>query len=234
MATEMDPRLLQRQAGRYFGKYRGIVTTNQDDKSLGRIKARVPELLGDVETGWALPCAPYAGDGMGQFTVPPEGAGVWIEFEAGDVSRPIWTGCWWGENQIPKKNDDNAASPPIKIIRSETGLMITFDDDSQIVHLSDENGDNMLEIEVRPGKIKLMGARKAIVEAPMIELVENSTHPLVFGDDLLEYMNQLVNIFNTHMHPGQTAAGIPVSPAPPVSFFQAATPALLSTKVKTG
>ena len=45
----------------FFGKYRGIVTDNDDPKNLGRLKARVPEILQDVETGWALPCAPYAG-----------------------------------------------------------------------------------------------------------------------------------------------------------------------------
>ena len=43
------------QTGRFFGKYRGLVTDNQDPLSLGRIRAKVPELLGDVETGWALP-----------------------------------------------------------------------------------------------------------------------------------------------------------------------------------
>ena len=32
--------------------------------------------------------APYAGDGVGVYTIPAPGAGVWIEFEAGDVSRP--------------------------------------------------------------------------------------------------------------------------------------------------
>ena len=61
-----------------------------------------PEILGDEVSPWALPCAPYSGDGMGAYAVPPVGAGVWIEFEAGDPARPIWTGCWWGSNQLPE------------------------------------------------------------------------------------------------------------------------------------
>ena len=28
--------------------------------------------------------------------MPPIGAGVWVEFEQGDLDYPIWTGCWWG------------------------------------------------------------------------------------------------------------------------------------------
>ncbi len=56
----------------------------------------MPAILGEVPTGWAKPCVPYAGPTSGFFSVPPIGAGVWIEFEAGDVSQPIWTGCYWG------------------------------------------------------------------------------------------------------------------------------------------
>jgi uncharacterized protein involved in type VI secretion and phage assembly len=226
---------ISRQGGRHFGKYRGIVTDNNDPKNLGRIKARVPEVLGDVETGFALPCAPYAGDGMGIFAVPPAGAGVWIEFEAGDVSRPIWTGCWWGEGQLPSDNRGAAATPPQKTIRSEQGLMITINDDDQTIAVSDENGENMLEIKVQQGLITILGSVKAVVEAPQIELVESASHPVVFGDQLLQYLNQLVQMYQSHTHPGQMAGGIfPVAPTPPVPPLPTPTPSLHSTKVKTG
>ncbi len=219
---------------RFYGKYRGVVTNNQDDRELGRIRAQVPGVLGDVETGWAMPCVPYAGDGSGCFTVPPEGAGVWIEFEGGDVSRPIWSGCWWGDGQIPENNSGNRATPGIKILRSEQGLIVSLDDENQTLHISDEDGRNLLEIQVQEGRVILKAATKAIIEAPQIELVDGATHPLVFGDDLLQYLNQLVTLFNAHMHPGETAMGFPVSPMPPVSAFPAPSPSLLSTKVKTG
>lgn len=220
---------------RYYGKYRGRVTDNADPKNLGRIKALVPEVLGDVATGWALPCAPYSGAGSGIYSVPAPKAGVWIEFEAGDVSRPVWSGCWWGEDQLPENNSGTAATPPLKVIRSEKGLLVTMDDASQTIHVSDKNGQNMLEIQVQPGKITIKGASKAIVEAPLIELVENATHPVVFGDQLLQYLNQLVTMFNTHIHPGELALAIfPITPAPPVSPFPPATPALLSTRVTSG
>ncbi|MCP4403246.1 MAG: hypothetical protein GY801_38800 [bacterium] len=222
--------------GRYFGKYRGLVKDNEDTENLGRIKALIPEVLGDVALSeWALPCTPYSGDGEGQFMIPPIDAGVWIEFEAGDVSRPIWSGCWWSKNNLPKDAGDRAATPPLKIIRSSKGLMVTLDDSSQTISLSDEKGKNMLKIQVQQGQLVIQGTSKVVVEAPQIELVENAAHPVVFGDQLLQYLNQLVQLYQTHTHPGELALGVfPVTPAPPVPPLQPATPALVSKKVKTG
>jgi hypothetical protein len=80
----------------------------------------------------------------------------------------------------------------------------------------------------------VQAATKVVVEATQIELVDGASHPLVFGDSLLQYLSQVVNLFNSHMHPGQTAAGIPVTPAPPLPPLTPPTPDLLSVKVKTG
>lgn len=222
------------QARKFYGKYRGIVTSNEDTKNLGRIKAKVPEVLGDVESGLALPCVPYAGKGVGFFALPPVGAGVWIEFEAGDVSRPIWSGCWWGDEHRPKSERGSPATPPLKIFRSEKGLLLALDDDGQSISLSDENGSNILNIKVQRGQVNLKGKMKVVVDAPQIELVENAYHPLVFGDQLLQYLNQVAAMYQSHMHLGQTAGPFPVTPAPPLPPFPPATPALISMKVKTG
>jgi len=223
-----------RETARHYGKYRGTVRDNQDPRKIGRITARVPEVLGDVDSGWAVPCAPYSGDKTGVFTVPAPGAGVWIEFEAGDVSRPIWSGCWWSAGKLPTDEGGAEATPDVKIVRSEQGLMLALHDDSQVIAVSDANGNNIVRIEAQQGKVTVKASTKVVVEAPQIELVENATHPVVFGDSLMTYLNQLVTLFNTHMHPGQMAAAIPVTPAPPVAPFTPPTPDLLSLKVKAG
>ena len=82
-------------SGEFYGKYRGTVTNIKDPKGMGRIKAKVPDVMGDQESGWAMPCAPFAGSNSGFFALPSENASVWIEFEQGDPERPIWSGCWW-------------------------------------------------------------------------------------------------------------------------------------------
>lgn len=234
----MDERLVQQllewTRNRFFGKYRGLVTDNNDPTKRGRVKVQVPSVLNELEV-WALPCLPYAGNNVGLYTIPESGAGVWVEFEGGDPSFPIWTGGFWADNQLPKNEQSTEATPALRMLRSEKGLMITFNDDSEVLTISDVDGSNIMTLDVQSGKIKIQANLKVVVEAPRIELVENATHPLVFGDDLLQYLNQMVQTFNTHMHPGELAAGtLPVTPMIPVPFMPPATPSLLSTKVTTG
>ena len=82
--------------GPFYGKYRGTVFNNIDPLQIGRIIAIVPDVTGLLPSSWAMPCVPVAGINMGFFTVPPIGAGVWIEYEKGDPDYPIWVGGYWG------------------------------------------------------------------------------------------------------------------------------------------
>ncbi|MGH8563226.1 MAG: phage baseplate assembly protein V [Gammaproteobacteria bacterium] len=220
--------MLEMIEGCFFGKYRGKVEDNRDPIGRGRLKVLVPAVMGEQPV-WALPCAPYAGDNMGLYAIPEPGTGVWVEFEAGDPSYPIWVGCFWADGQVPKNERGTQATPPLKIIRSQKGLMVTLDDQQQVITLSDKDGNNMVTIQVQQGKVTVKGAQKVVVEAPQIELVENATHPVVFGDKLLQYLNQLVQLYQTHTHvPGTPTTAPPVPPFPPV------TPDLISTRVKSG
>ncbi len=113
----------------FYGKYRGVVTDNQDPLMIGRVKALVPDVFGEEETGWAMPCAPFGGSGVGFFAVPAVGAGVWIEFEGGDPEYPIWSGCWCGSvGEMPPK----VLTPPHPagkvMIKTEGGHTILLDD----------------------------------------------------------------------------------------------------------
>lgn len=223
---------MERETDRFYGKYRATVADNVDPLGQGRLRALVPEVLGEVPSGYALPAAPFAGTGAGWFTVPPIGAGVWIEFEAGDTSRPIWTGAWWGSGEVPMDEKGAPAQQTTKILRTEFGLIISLDDVAQTITLSDAVNLNFLTIKVVQGTIEIKSAARVVIEAPLIQHGQGAAHPAVFGDQLLSYLNQLVSLFNSHLHPGEMAAGfIPVTPAPPVPFFPPATPALISTKV---
>jgi uncharacterized protein involved in type VI secretion and phage assembly len=99
-SNDLSHDLLTWIKGHFFGKYRGTVSDNKDTTNRGRLKVSVPAVLGKVES-WAMPCVPYAGKGVGFYSLPEAGTGVWVEFEAGDPSCPIWTGCFWADNELP-------------------------------------------------------------------------------------------------------------------------------------
>jgi uncharacterized protein involved in type VI secretion and phage assembly len=156
----------------FYGKYRAIVSDNQDPLMIGRIKAKAPDVFGDEESGWAMPCAPFGGSGMGFFAVPAKGAGVWIEFEGGDPDYPIWSGCWWGAaTEMPPKL--LVPPPPSKkvMLKTEGGHSILLDDTPGIGGITLETADgqkivmNSLGIEINDGQggvIKLMGPQVSI------------------------------------------------------------------------
>ena len=130
--------LLERVRHRFYGKYRGTVTDNDDPNRRGRIRANVPAVLGEQVSGWCAPCVPYAGAGVGIAFLPEIGSGVWVEFEGGDVSYPIWSGCYWRDDELPAD-----VAPAVKVIRTVAGHQILLDDDGSKITVTDPNGNTV-------------------------------------------------------------------------------------------
>ncbi|MCN9241501.1 phage baseplate assembly protein V [Streptomyces sp. RY43-2] len=119
-------------SNRHLGKFRGRVISNDDPLRLGRITAEVPDVLGGEPSTWALPCLPFTGPQSGQFVVPPPGAGVWVEFEQGDPSFPVWTGCWYGDaDELPpdarRELRAGAASKPVVVQTPQAHKLVLND-----------------------------------------------------------------------------------------------------------
>ena len=125
MNEEAIAEIIEKLRNRFYGKYRGTVTAIEPGTM--RIKAIVPAVLGEFqETGWCMPCVPYAGDGVGFYSLPKIGSGVWVEFEAGDPSYPIWTGCFWADNELPDASDAD-----IKIWKTDSVTLRIHDADDE-------------------------------------------------------------------------------------------------------
>jgi uncharacterized protein involved in type VI secretion and phage assembly len=152
----------------FFGKFRGIVSDNDDPNKLGRIRATVQDVLGDQVSGWALPAMPYAGNGVGLFLIPPTGTGVWIEFEHGDPDYPIWTGCFWGENEVPSDAD----TPEKKVLKTDTAT-ITIDDQSG-------------SIQIKTGSLKIVMDNQGIELSNGSQTVKLSSSSVSINDGALE------------------------------------------------
>jgi uncharacterized protein involved in type VI secretion and phage assembly len=143
MDTDLLERLVDWVRHRHFGKYRGTVSDNADPTNRARLKVRVPAVLGDLEI-WAMPCVPYAGDKAGFFALPESGTGVWVEFEAGDPSYPIWSGFFWSDDQLPAE----ATGAASKVLRTQKSVLV-FDDDNPDVRIAvDDAGELKVGDEV--------------------------------------------------------------------------------------
>ena len=155
---------------KFYGKFRGVVTDVHDPLMTGRIRAHVPDVMGDVESGWALPAAPFGGSSAGFFALPSVGSGVWIEFEHGDPDYPIWSGAWWGSAaELPPE----LLAPPYQkvMVRTNGGNTITLDDTPGVggITLETATGQKIslsaLGIEIDNGmgaKIELTGPQVSV------------------------------------------------------------------------
>lgn len=142
---------------RYYGKYAGLVTDNSAPSSgshLGQVKVKVPGILEETPDGNGhQPIEVLAAPAFlpGFFFVPEVEAPVWVEFVAGDINHPIWTGVWYPEDATPKAIDAGApkqagSAPTLdqKIIRTRSGHVIQLDDadgGEQLVVKDEKNGN---------------------------------------------------------------------------------------------
>ena len=150
--------LMNGQGSKFYGKYRGTVTSNQDKNKQGRLQVKVQDILGNEESGWAMPSVPYAGKHLGLYLIPPEHAHVWIEFEHGDPKKPIWTGCFWAEDEIPVSSDvPYRDAPELKVLKTDVAT-ITLDNrqNSSSITIETTKGMkiviNSKEIEINNGQ----------------------------------------------------------------------------------
>ena len=164
-------RLAEESRTRYYGKYRGFVTDNEDPEHRGRLRVRVPSVLSDEDSYWALPCVPYGGVAdQGQFMMPEVDAQVWVEFEAGDLSQPIWTGTFWqSEGDAPVELDN--AEPVKRAVKTPSGHVLEFDD---------TDGEEQLRLEHKTG------ASLAIDENGTVALTDANGATLVLDADANE------------------------------------------------
>jgi hypothetical protein len=211
--TDEDLKDLKR---RKFGLYRGIVRDVADTENLGRVRLEVPEVWGGGRlSNWASYCSAFGGGGAGFYLLPRPGDGVWVLFERGEPTKPVWIGFWF--NSQDKRPEPGGKET--RVLRSKAGHRIVFGDEEgkEYVEIQDKAGGFIRidsegdEIVVEAGKSLLLGSASA-------------TEPLVLGKAFKTFFNQFVTMFNnlgltfdTHTHIGNM--GAPTSP-PTAPFGQ--------------
>lgn len=135
------------------GIYRGVVVANNDPSGRGRLKLRVPQLLGKTATDWAWP----KNTSSVSLGVPKVGQGVWVMFEGGDPGFPVWVGTF-GNTDLALK------FPLLKPLDSSTSLTA-----AQPYLVFNTLGNGVQELDVT-ATIVTMGNKLANLEARLAAL----------------------------------------------------------------
>ena len=107
---------------RFYGKYRGIVTDVDADDAADQ-GHRAGGAGRPRRAAGACRACPTPAPSVGFFFLPEVGAAVWIEFEGGDVSYPIWSGLLLARRRAAGRRRvrrSAASSPPRRTSCSST------------------------------------------------------------------------------------------------------------------
>lgn len=175
----------------------GIVTANEDDEKLGRIKVTFPWHSDDNESDWVRLCAFSAGKDRGTVFVPEIGDEVICAFIHGDINRPICLGALFGTEHTPPLKGGNDKNNIKKVktrsgheiifdddenkeslqIKSKSGHTITFNDEigNEKIIINDKNGVNMIEIDSVKNSMSIKSQLNLDIEATNINIKANGT-----------------------------------------------------------
>lgn len=158
------------KGGKIFGVAIGVVTDNQDDKKLGRVKVKFPWREDEAgDSHWARIAVLMAGNDRGTVFLPEVGDEVLVAFDRGEINHPYVIGALWnGQDTPPEKNDDGKNN--IRKIRSRSGHEIIFNDDAEgkqekleirtngghTILLDDSSGSEKISIKDKTGSNSLL------------------------------------------------------------------------------
>lgn len=153
---------------RFFGKYPGRVLKNdppEDAEHRGELLVEIPGIFEEAPDGsgaQALQAVAKPCFLPGFFFIPDVDAQVWVEFVAGDINFPVWTGVWYPTDASPKTATDASPTQFQKVVRTSSGHVIQLDDtegeEQVIVHHKSQSviaidQDGNLRIEHKGGAV---------------------------------------------------------------------------------
>ena len=142
--------------GRYYSSYRGVVINNTDEDNQQKIQVVIPEIKGGLKV-WARPKGIQGGPLYGFKNLTPLiGEVVMIEFECGDLSRPLWVYNSWAMGECPEELQKNNT---IGLVTPKGQKIYLQDDDGLLKILTNEK----IDIEIADGCTLTMDKDKVVV-----------------------------------------------------------------------
>lgn len=91
-------------------KFPGKVVDNNDPLKLGRCRIKVYGVFDTVpesDLPWAIPQFSFVGSSVGNFIVPPEGSIIWVHFDDGEITSPIYSTKVLDSGNLPSNRDED-------------------------------------------------------------------------------------------------------------------------------
>jgi uncharacterized protein involved in type VI secretion and phage assembly len=189
---EAAPRETEQEAGGYVkGVAIALVTQNQDDEGLCRVKVSYPWHDKPRDSYWARLAMPMAGKGRGLVLIPEVGDEVLVAFERDDLAFPWVLGSSWnGKDKPAWANDDgnndkrgltsrkkhrllfDDGSRGVVELFHEKGRKVVLDDDGFVVQ--DEKG-NVVKVDSNSGAMTIEAKGTLSIKATSITLEATGT-----------------------------------------------------------
>lgn len=174
------------------GMVQGTVTDNANGKEPATVKVEFTAWeSGKNVCEWIPLLRPYAGGDYGSYLMPEVGDIVLVGFIGADHKRPVVLGSLFPASAafkgdcFEKKNttrrlktkggvdltiSDAQGKSSVKAV-TPGGLLLTLDDEKELITLSDKNGENGLSIDCKKGEVSLSGKSKITIKAGGCQIV---------------------------------------------------------------
>ena len=122
------------------GLYAGKV---EEQRERGELVVSIPSVYEKTDPechAIARPCLPY-----GHYYVPEVGDYVWLAFENGDATAPVWLGVFYPPGTIPSEAGGDSDPPTKRVIQTKPGNFLELDDTDgeEAVVLQDKSGNSV-------------------------------------------------------------------------------------------
>lgn len=129
--------LLEAYDTKFMGLFRGKVVNNNDPLQLRRCQIRaMPMMEGckDSDLPWAV-CRDSRG-----VDIPEIGSWVYVEFEVGDILKPVYSGYICGPDKKTIPDEAKIGYPDTKVFKAN-GALIKLDGNGSVTIKSSETGE---------------------------------------------------------------------------------------------
>ncbi len=173
----------------------GIVTDNNDNEGMGRVKVKFPWRDANKDDSyWARIASLMGGSNRGTYFLPEVNDEVLVAFDHGDIHFPYILGALWNGNDAPPETNSDGKNN-IRKIKSRSGHEIIFNDDaegsqekveihtkaghkivlddasgSEKIEIVDKSGSNTVKIDSVANEISIKSGTKLSIESQMIEI----------------------------------------------------------------